>query len=98
MILTKICNIIFNVNRIQYNIFNKFIKRSLSLPAFKSYNDDDDLKYTLLEADFVCPSCKGSGLISCTLCKSGCLFCGYTGHLLCHCQGPLYKIKNDKKI
>ena len=44
-----------------------------------------DIDFTL-DHGYVCPLCKGAGLVPCNLCKNGCIFCGYSGFLLCICR------------
>jgi len=67
------------------------VSRKYSLPAYddtilNKYYTDNIPRSLSLDHGYVCPLCKGSGIILCKLCKEGCLYCGYSKFILCRCQ------------
>jgi len=66
------------------------ILRKYSMPAYddviNKYNINKIPQNISLDHGYVCPICKGAGIIPCKLCKEGCLYCGYSRYILCRCQ------------
>ena len=78
-----------------YKVFQKLTSKHLlpalykkySLPAFdNNYYIDEKPPRIPLDHGYICPLCKGSGMLRCQLCKDGCFYCSNSKFILCRCQ------------
>jgi len=77
-----------------YFTFKRKFSQSVLIPDYKE-PIDLNIKYYISkkkEFSYICPLCKGSGIIPCKFCKQGCLYCGYSSYILCRCHLHALKI------
>ena len=68
-----------------FSNFSKIKIRKLTSPALI---EKKIIIYPQLELtnNFYCQICKDTGFVPCSLCKKGCIMCGYTQYVICKCQ------------